>query len=430
MLDVETLVIPQTLDRAALAASFRANRARSAEIFGIVDSGAYYQAPIPLRHPFVFYIGHLPAFSYRTLNRLGLGQPPLDEYLDKLFERGIDPDTTDEAKTLQTRNPWPTLDDVYAYGKRADTAVVDAIANARLEDPNVPELVRGEAVFNILEHEEMHHETLLYIVSRLPYEYKHANGRRSIAPEAQPLASGRAHIPAGRATIGADRDAIPFGWDIEFDRTTVDVPAFDVDVNSVTNGEYRAYMDATGAPAPSFWTERDGAWYWLGQFELVPLPMQWPAYVSLREARAYAAWKGGHVMTEPEYQRAAYGTPEGTERSQPWGDAAPTSAHGNFDFRRFDPEPVGIHAAGASAFGVYDLVGNGWEWTSTVFGPLPGFKPMATYLPYSADFFDDKHYVVKGASPVTSRNLVRRSFRNWYRDDYPYVYAKFRVAYA
>jgi formylglycine-generating enzyme required for sulfatase activity len=52
---------------------------------------------------------------------------------------------------------------------------------------------------------------------------------------------------------------------------------------------------------------------------------------------------------------------------------------------------------------------------------------MATYPPYSADFFDGEHVVMKGASPVTSRNLVRRSFRNWYRREYPYMYATFRL---
>ena len=44
----------------------------------------------------------------------------------------------------------------------------------------------------------------------------------------------------------------------------------------------------------------------------------------------------------------------------------------------------------------------------------------------SADFFDGAHYVMKGASPVTARHLVRRSFRNWFRPNYPYVYAAFR----
>jgi formylglycine-generating enzyme required for sulfatase activity len=51
---------------------------------------------------------------------------------------------------------------------------------------------------------------------------------------------------------------------------------------------------------------------------------------------------------------------------------------------------------------------------------------MPSYPEYSADFFDGQHYVLKGASPVTPRELVRRTFRNWFRGTYPYVYAGFR----
>ena len=87
---------------------------------------------------------------------------------------------------------------------------------------------------------------------------------------------------------------------------------------------------------------------------------------------------------------------------------------------------VGSHPAGVSAWGVHDLVGNGWEWTSTPFAPFPGFAPMASYPEYSADFFDGKHLVMKGASPATPAATVRRSFRNWFRPHYPYVYATFR----
>ncbi len=77
--------------------------------------------------------------------------------------------------------------------------------------------------------------------------------------------------------------------------------------------------------------------------------------------------------------------------------------------------------------GVHELIGNGWEWTSTVFGPFDGFTPMRAYPEYSADFFDGRHYVMKGASPATARALIRSSFRNWFRGNYPYVYAKFRT---
>ena len=68
----------------------------------------------------------------------------------------------------------------------------------------------------------------------------------------------------------------------------------------------------------------------------------------------------------------------------------------------------------------------GWEWTSTPFHGLPGFSPMQEYPEYSADFFDDKHFVLKGSAPNTHPCLVRDSFRNFYQSQYPYVFAKFR----
>jgi formylglycine-generating enzyme required for sulfatase activity len=165
-------------------------------------------------------------------------------------------------------------------------------------------------------------------------------------------------------------------------------------------------------------------------FEDLPVPQSWPVWCTQEQAAAFARWSGARLMTEAEYHRAAYGTPGGDERAQPWGDASPDPArHGNFGWHRFDPEPVGSSPEGASAFGVHDLVGNGWEWTATPFAPFEGFRQMASYPQYSADFFDGMHYVMKGASPVTASTLVRRSFRNWFYFDYPYMYATFRRAY-
>jgi formylglycine-generating enzyme required for sulfatase activity len=165
-------------------------------------------------------------------------------------------------------------------------------------------------------------------------------------------------------------------------------------------------------------------------FENIPLPAAWPVYVSGEEAAAFARWRGRRLPTEAEYHRAAFGTPGHQERAFPWGDASPDSTRGNFDFSSWEPVPAGARPLGASAWGVHDLAGNGWEWTSTVFAPLPGFEPMASYPEYSADFFDGQHFVLKGASPATARELVRRSFRNWFRPNYPYVYAKFRTAFS
>jgi formylglycine-generating enzyme required for sulfatase activity len=156
------------------------------------------------------------------------------------------------------------------------------------------------------------------------------------------------------------------------------------------------------------------------------LPESWPVYVSHAEADAYTRWRGQRLPTEGEFVRAAYGSENGGARPYPWGEAPFDPSRGNLDFRSWDPVPAGSRPAGASAWGVHDLVGNGWEWTSTIFEPFPGFRAMGSYPEYSADFFDGEHYVMKGASPVTARELVRPSFRNWFRPHYPYVYATFR----
>jgi formylglycine-generating enzyme required for sulfatase activity len=103
---------------------------------------------------------------------------------------------------------------------------------------------------------------------------------------------------------------------------------------------------------------------------------------------------------------------------------APT--RGNFNFQSWSPEPAGASPEAVSAFGVFDLVGNGWEWTSSLFAPFDGFQRFPFYPGYSADFFDRKHYVLKGASPRTASLLTRRSFRNWFQPHYPYIYATFR----
>ncbi|KAK9840881.1 hypothetical protein WJX84_009262, partial [Apatococcus fuscideae] len=114
-----------------------------------------------------------------------------------------------------------------------------------------------------------------------------------------------------------------------------------------------------------------------------------PVWLSLAEAEAYAKSRNCRIMTEPEYHC--------------------------------------VLADSSAASRVEDLRGLGWEWTSSEFAPFPGFKPTPEYPVYSADFFDGKHFVMKGSAPCTHPALVRDSFRNFYQKQYPYVFAKFRL---
>jgi ergothioneine biosynthesis protein EgtB len=432
------------LDRTAVVAWYRRNRARSQTLFDLLTPDAYYSQPIALRHPIVFYEGHLPAFSFNTLVKKALGRPGIDSRLESLFARGIDPHENAAAASGDHASAWPSREAVHAFAAEADRQVIEALTHAEIDRPGDPLLDHAEAAFAILEHEAMHQETLLYMWHRLPFGQKRAPA--GYVPRTAGASPSREWIdvPGGCATLGVDRESIAFGWDNEFGALAAPVEPFAIERHDVTNERFLAFVDAGGyrdarwwTPAdwewvqreqvahPLFWEQVNGEWHWRAMFDLVPLPPAWPVYVSQAEASAFARWSGGRLPTEAEFQRAAYGGPSG-ERPYPWGTNEPATEHGVFDFTSWDPEPAGTHPMGASAWGVEDLVGNGWEWTGTTFGPFPGFRPMASYPEYSADFFDGEHFVMKGASPATARELVRPTFRNWFRGRYPYVYATFR----
>jgi ergothioneine biosynthesis protein EgtB len=431
------------VDGAALATRYRRNRERSRQLFDLLSESAYYSRPISLRHPIVFYEGHLPAFSFNTLVKRALGEAGIDDRLEALFARGIDPSEPDSDTSIRQ---WPGRDEVRQFAEEADARVLRALTSAELDRPGHPLLDRAEAAFAILEHEAMHQETLLYMWHRLPFHDKRPpSGYRPCVHGGPPPAEWR-EVPPGAATLGVDRDALPFGWDNEFPSCIANVPAFEIQRHNVTNAGFLEFVEAGGYRNPQWWQPEDwawiqseqighplfwerlgGDWAWRGMFELIRLPLAWPVYVSHAEARAYAAWRGARLPTEAEFQRSAYGSPAGTDRPFPWGVAPPDHTRGTFDFVSWDPTPAGTHPAGQSAWGIDDLIGNGWEWTGSVFAPFPGFTPAASYPEYSADFFDGDHFVMKGASPATARELIRPTFRNWFRPRYPYVYATFRV---
>ena len=431
--------------RAELVQRYRRNRVRTRELFSLVSEHAYYSQPIALRHPIVFYEGHLPGFSFNTLVKRALGGASIDARLEELFARGIDPaESSGGQSPEQIARQWPSRREVRAFIDEADRRVIDAVTNADIDRAGHPLLDRAEAVFAILEHEAMHQETLLYMFHRLPYDQK-------IAPAAyHPRTAGAVasrewvEIPAGRATLGIDRGRLAFAWDNECPACSAVVPAFFIERHDVTNAQFMEFVEAGGyrdsrwwtdgdwqwlqsdqRRHPSFWETDGQTWSWRAMFERVPLPPAWPVFVTLAEASAFSRWRGARLPTEAEFQRAAYGSPAG-ERIHPWGDHDPAPSHGAFDFESFDPTPAGSHPAGASAWGVEDLVGNGWEWTATAFAPFPGFQAIPSYPEYSADFFDGQHFVMKGASTATARELLRPTFRNWFRPRYPYVYATFR----
>jgi iron(II)-dependent oxidoreductase len=399
-----------------LSERMRQARTRTDHLFELLQPNALYSRPIPERHRLIFYLGHLEAFDWNQICRQTLGIPSFQPDFDRLFEFGIDP-PVGQALSDQPSD-WPSPNEVRAYNDRVRKILDEALAQA-------PE----QTIHVALEHRLMHAETLAYLLHNLPYEEK-IRVTPSQRHSSRSLPRKSVEIPEGEATLGQRADE--FGWDNEFDQHRVLVPAFSISKYKVTNGEYLAFV-RQGAASPHFWRQRGGDWYYRGMFGEVPLPLNAPVYVTHNEAAAYARWLGRALPTEAQFHQAAFGTASGEERAYPWGDEAPggdeglDASRGNFNFHDWDPVDVDANPAGDSAFGVSQLVGNGWEWTGTKFGPFPGFQPFPFYPGYSKNFFDEAHYVMKGASPRTDSCFLRRSFRNWFRPDYPYVYASFRT---
>jgi ergothioneine biosynthesis protein EgtB len=419
--------------------SLEAGWERTDRIFRLTADEALLARPIPLRQPLLFYVGHLPAFAWNHLGRGVLGLPAFAPNLDALFEAGIDPPDDTDPPRQDDATLWPQLDRVLEYRDRV----------RRELRPALGEPVFAEVLPMVLEHELMHQETLLYMLQQLPAAAKRPPAELTPPekPSGSPM-SERVRVSAGPAHLGASGGG--FSWDNE--RPELDAPteAFEIDALPVTHREFREFVAAGCYADPTFWTQ-DG-WRWLQQtgrilphgwsakgddwsvatlFGEVPFDdaAEWPASVSHCEAQAFARWSGARLPSEPEFHRAAFATPDGGLRPHPWGDAPPAPNHANLGLRRWGPTPVGSHPLGASAFGVHEMVGNGWEWTATPFRPFPGFLPLERYRRYSADFFDERHFVLLGGSWATDLRLVRRSFRNWFQPHYPYVFTKFRRVY-
>jgi iron(II)-dependent oxidoreductase len=249
-------------------------------------------------------------------------------------------------------------------------------------------------------------------------------------PPGRPMPSETVLVPAGEFVAGVDAAYEPWSLDNERPGHVVDLPAFRIARVPVTNAEWQRFVDDGGYTTRAWWSAR--GWSHRTEHELVR-PQFWHAdgsrqrfgivedipgdepvqHVCFFEAEAYAAWAGARLPTELEWEKACCWDPmTGRRRRWPWGDTALTDALANVDGAALRPAPAGAYPAGASAYGVEQLIGDVWEWTSSDFVPWPGFTPML-YAQYSAPFFGGDYKVLRGGSWAVAASTIRPSFRNW-----------------
>ena len=443
VVDLSLALVGEHAVKALLAAELERVRTRSRDLtVGVLDDADLLAQHSPLMSPLVWDLAHVGNYEEQWLWRSAAGGTALRSDLDDVY------DAFEHPRAERPRLPLLAPRDADDYIAMVRRRVIDGLDRVRLDAPN-PLLHDGFVYGMVVQHEHQHDETMLA-----------THQLRRGAPvfdadlviHAIDIAAAPAHLPsevyvaAGPFTMGTSDD--PWAYDNERPAHVVDLPAYWIDTTPVSVGAYLAFVEAGGYDDPRWWSEAGWRWrcesgkrtpafwqradrQWLrtrfGQTELLPLaePVQ---HVCWYEADAYARWAGKRLPTEAEWEKAASWDPaSGTSRRYPWGDDPPTAQRATLGGARLRPAPVGSRPGGVSAYGVHQMVGDVWEWTSSDFLAYPGFRPFP-YREYSEVFFGSDYKVLRGGSWATDAVACRTTFRNW---DYPIrrqIFAGLRLA--
>jgi len=441
------------IDREAVAARFEQVRRRTLELISVLDWATLRRQHIAILSPMVWDLGHIGNFEELWIGQRLAGLPPVADGYQRMFDPVANPRPTRE------KLPLPTGDELTGYLTRVREQTLAVLESGA--DGGDQRLVADGLVYEMVaEHEEQHQETLLQCMQVLADPPYAPASRRSLPSAAArgALAGEMVVVPAGSFRMGWQRPG--FAYDNELPPHDVEVAAFAIGRFPVTHGEYLrfvadggyrrrelwsepgwAFREQEGLEAPRHWVAarslgRIGSSFgetWLARFmdriapveEVADLPV---VHVCYWEADAYARWAGKRLPTEAEWEKAALWDPRaGRARPWPWGEEAPDASRTNLDQLGFAPAPAGAYPAGASAYGVEQLVGDCWEWTSSDFGGYPGFEAYP-YDDYSKTWFGSDYKVLRGSSWATRPAVARGTFRNW---DYPIrrqIFAGFRLA--
>ncbi len=379
----------------------------------LASDAAFYERPIPLRHPLIFYYGHTATFFINKLTLARLVEERVDPHLEAIFAVGVDEMSWDDLD--EKHYDWPSVATVKAYRDRVRAIVTKIIDEAELTLPVSWEHPWWSIVMGV-EHERIHVETSSVLIRQ--HAMKHVVSRPAWAPSTQagePPENTLVPVPAGRVVLGRERKGARYGWDNEFGHHEADVPAFEAARLLVSHREYlpfveeggyadeslwdeegRGWLRYSGAKHPTFWVPKAGGGYLFRTMtEEREMPWDWPVEVNAHEARAFCAWrskklgKNVRLPSEDEWHRmlAVSGYRYGT-------DANLYLEHGasSCPVDRFEHGPF------------RSLVGNVWQWTETPIYPFDGFEVHPYYDDFTTPTFDDRHAIMKGGSWISTGN--------------------------
>jgi ergothioneine biosynthesis protein EgtB len=363
-------------------------------------------------------------FETFVLAQSGTAYQPYDAafaYLFNSYYNSVGDQFPRERRGLLSR---PTVFQVFDYRRYVDRHMNELMTSGSAE------LARLAPVIELgIQHEQQHQELVLT-------DIKHVLSCNPLSPAYRVQPPGVPcgvpetrwqHFPEGIAWIGHDGEG--FAFDNESPRHRVFVEACELESRLVTNREYLEFMldggygrpewwlsagwqevRTAGWTAPLYWQQRDGEWLHFTLSGLRPLETAEPVcHVSYFEADAFARWAGARLPTEAEWEVAATGLPAG----------------GNFaDTGRLHPSAAAVDDADRLPA---QMFGDVWEWTSSSYGPYPGYRPAEVARGEYNGKFMCNQYVLRGGSCATPLSHIRASYRNFFPPETRWQFSGIRL---
>ncbi len=336
------------------------------------------------------------------------GYVPFDSRFEFLFNSYYNGIGQAYARAKRGNLSRPTVQEVIDYRRDIDAAV------NKLLSGHISKEIRFRIELG-LNHEQQHQELLLtdikYNLGNNPLKPRYLD--LAIHPEKITALVNWKEFQGGLIEVGASGNS-GFVFDNETPRHKVFVEPFSLATRAATNRDYLDFMQDGGY-------ERHDLWLSDGWAHLATLPERWNAplywrrdgdswleytltgereidleapvcHISGYEADAFARWSGARLPSEIEWEIAA----------------ASLDVSGNFlESGNYHPEAQ----AGPGMIGIY---GDVWEWTSTGYGPYPGFRPFAGALGEYNGKFMANQLVLRGGSCATPESHIRPTYRNFF----------------
>lgn len=415
---------------------------------GLSDEDAFFCPPAHgLRHPLIFYYGHVACLYINKLRVAGVLEDPINAYYEDIFETGVDEMSWDDMN--KNHMEWPTIADVKDYRKKVYEVVTDLIATHPAFENGGADITMDHPLWSLamgFEHERIHYETSAVLIRELPLSkvrpveqwVLHGSAERTeqwSAPTAGKdfPTNEMLKVAGGPVSLGKPDDFPSFGWDNEYGKKEIEsVPPFEASKFLISNGEFYEFVLDGGYQNQKYWSEDGWGWrthrnakepYWWSRcgpaglnqyrlrttFEEIDMPWSWPADVNFHESKAFAAWKSEkdgkeyRLITEAEHHCLREKIEPANELDiarDPVMLYAGNEMPVNLNMKYASESPVDGHRS--SETGHHDTAGNVWEWCEDDFYPLKGFETHDHYTDFSTPCFDGRHQMILGGAFIST----------------------------